>query len=783
MSRGKGSIPIGDIEFYDNVLPLLTAGDYAIDAQQKVDSTDSAHPLTKTFPARQDFSVVAPRFALPPEDVQSVFPPENASGIFDQNLPHVVLKQRVLPWERPLAASGVTNRTPWLALLLLTEDEIIPPAGVSPTTIANPTLVGTYPVTQLLQPPAGTLGPNVTPQKDDEKTCNVVDITTATFTNVTPRLADLTFLAHARQVDMSDKPTSIAADGGWFSTVIANRFPATDPALNGGKRNIVHLVSLEGFAPYLVDNPSWPAGIQRVRLASLKSWSFRCKPKGGSFRELMLALTKDQPKGGNTLRLQLPVTNAAQQSQAATLAQKALQQGYAPLEYETRAGDHSFAWYHGPLLPHPIKSFSQHQPFPNAAAATIYDQTTGTFDLSYAVAWELGRMLALSDRAYATKQQGARRSMRKVVNLVRERTRSDSGAAMLKSANDDMSNLESLLDPKHVSSSFVSWLGSKASENLPRPGLQAKQAPAQSQPLLKQSMPEPIAQVRTLLARKDVRSLLNNAMQREMSNGPMNAVASWLGDLRLLRHVPFANLLADSRMLPADSIRFFYVDDNYLDALCDGATSVGVQSSRDVVQQEVMRDSLRNAAKLHAGSARAKAIGGKSETLLRKFQPGDPVAGFLLRSEVVSGWPGLEVKGYEGATGSSAIDIVRSDHLGPDVLLVLFAKVPARIEISEPKETLAFGVEDNQMVELRFLSGDNIGKVTGRSVALSPTHMRGARVINIDAWQRHLATQLGTPPSWGPAAFAIEMVRAPEQMIFRNDPDPRVASGEEVANA
>ena len=48
----------------------------------------------------------------------------------------------------------------------------------------------------------------------------------------------------------------------------------------------------------------------------------------------------------------------------------------------------------------------------------------------------------------------------------------------------------------------------------------------------------------------------------------------WLARLRLLEGVPFAYLVADSELLPPESIRFFYLDRNWTDALVQGALSV-----------------------------------------------------------------------------------------------------------------------------------------------------------------------------------------------------------------
>ena len=56
---------------------------------------------------------------------------------------------------------------------------------------------------------------------------------------------------------------------------------------------------------------------------------------------------------------------------------------------------------------------------------------------------------------------------------------------------------------------------------------------------------------------------------------------SWLGRLRLLEGVPFANLIADAELLPPESIRWFYLDRRWTDALVQGALSVGTVNSDD----------------------------------------------------------------------------------------------------------------------------------------------------------------------------------------------------------
>src|SRR5262249_17920935 len=70
-------------------------------------------------------------------------------------------------------------------------------------------------------------------------------------------------------------------------------------------------------------------------------------------------------------------------------------------------GEQTFAWYRGPLVPAPVVR-TRFAPITTSGAAVIYDQQSGLFDQSYAVAWETGRMLALADRSFATTLMGWR---------------------------------------------------------------------------------------------------------------------------------------------------------------------------------------------------------------------------------------------------------------------------------------------------------------------------------------------------------------------------------------
>jgi hypothetical protein len=876
-------IQFAEIQFFDNYIPAIEADEYTIAVKQTAVATGSTQPLNQTFNALQKLSVVAPRFTLPPEDIQSIFPPANATGIFDQNLAHIVLTQRVLPWERLIdATDGSTKGTPWMALLLFTPDEIVPPANTAaPADLTNSTLASSYPVSSqsgsdsLLTPAdKSILGPALTPHPTDEAFCQAIDISCDLFTRVVPRFDELTFLAHVRETGsgLENKSTDQAAGDGWFSVVIGNRFPAA-PATGSaaGARNIAHLVSLEGFSKYLKPNPpSWPPGIQSVRLASLQSWSFTCLAEVGDFASLArnliaspvaaIAVTSPgsgytdapnvtilgdgngataaailsttgtvasilvldggsgyttppvvtlsggggsgatvaatlQMQGGDPLRLRLPVTAKPQPANSPeAAAQNALQRGYTALAYETRVGDKTFGWYRGPFAPNPVAAFSHARPFPSSAAATIYDSATGTFDLTYATAWQTGRMLALAAPAHAATNMAVARSLRLTTNLLRERAKLDPASPAATALSPD---------PKAISNSVIDWMTSTLAAKLPSPGVPSRPA-LRTQVAAAPPPTAPAVRLGVLMQSAAFATQVTASFTLAVQQPQVAAAVDWLAGLRLLEGLPFCCLVPNAAMLPAESIRFFYVDPNYLDALCDGANSIGQQTSRDVAQAAALRPALREAAIQATGKLRSRRIATnprRAATNLRRAAPmkmaaqtatsSDPVAGLLLRSAIVSGWPGLEVKAYTAVLPNSnplqpdpasLVAPLRMERLAPDVLLCLYPRIPVWIELDEPHESLAFGVEDPAkpgdppVVALRYLDNANgdMGLTNGTTASLTSGFLRGdSRVLDVAAWQAHLAgvvPKSSTP--WSPAAFAIQMVRAPEQIIFQILPNP-----------
>jgi hypothetical protein len=176
-------------------------------------------------------------------------------------------------------------------------------------------------------------------------------------------------------------------------------------------------------------------------------------------------------------------------------------------------------------------------------------------------------------------------------------------------------------------------------------------------------------------------------------------ISKWLGRLRLLKGVPFNYLVPDERMLPPESIRFFYLDINWIDSLLDGAFSIG----RNLTKTEnaftnnldsAVTPKVNQQGRAGAASVRAEALG--VDPPLASLQV---VSGFLLRSTVVSAYKGIGANVYPlGGTprdpNVTLLDILRFEPLGPnsDTLICLVDGDAYRVDIHEAPEHLHYGI-------------------------------------------------------------------------------------------
>ena len=267
----------------------------------------------------------------------------------------------------------------------------------------------------------------------------------------------------------------------------------------------------------------------------------------------------------------------------------------------------------------------------------------------------------------------------------------------------------------------------------------------------------------------------------------------WLARLRLLQAVPFSYLVADAQLLPKESIRFFYLDRAWTDALVQGALSVGTVNSSDRAELAALYKVVRD--ELDEEERRVRLPGG--ETVQQG--PAGPVTGFVLRSRAVSGWPGLHVRAYDRELGVAddaaipesdprRIKLLRMERLAPAVLFVLFDGVPAVVHLEEPRSGIQFGVrldasaspdQQTAVVTVRDVKHPNNGpvKVGGKPRTVPVPFRAGSPgVINMKKLNEALINAPGSNMGGivDAAEYAMQMLRFPLRQVFG---DTAVAPG------
>lgn len=695
-SRGNGDSITQYVTFIQNDEPPLKVDEYTLTISQ---TTNTAAP--NRFSTSRNFAVSGERFSFQSGEIDSVYPPDLANGEFDGSLGSVVFNRRTLPWERYLDTSN--PELPWLAVLLfdtdprpmtkqVTASDLIA-LGEKITVLGNDQLTGTgkMPAHVFSYPGMNPLGYGETP----DESCTVIDVELAIFNRIAPSMNDMAYLAHIRKVDTIDTVRNESEES-LFSVVLGNRIAKVDqPAY-------ACLVSLENMGPYLPSDDgkagTFPPDVTTVRLICYRSWRFTANTMDQNFQQLLENLNEPVVDGKQFTTIQFPATltppSDAQVKQALdaqalgkldaataeVLVRNAFGQGYVPMNEQMRHANTSVSWFRGPCVPFSMRD----EPFVSTSssdAANRYNPLTGLFDVSYGAAWQLGQLMGLQNKNYAN----ALFNWKKAVNSA---TAIQAEQAILQQA-----------------------LGADA--NTGQPPVFADWMRARERVAADAAPPLP------------------------------DIVTTFLGRLKLLYGVPFNYLVSNEQMLPLESLRFFYLDLNWIDHLVDGAFSIGRTCSKQQRTDAVLAGAVRGAAR----SATFKQRRRRSAQVFAANNGGQ-YTGFLLRSQVVAGWPNLQVNGYSVPDDiQSEIRALRMDRLSADCILCIFDGVVKQVAIHEPPEQLHCGIE---------LGADDIPfSTTLRAVTDStPGHQPGQQFLD--------------DPKGGPPLATISM-RADDQTLRVSD--------------
>lgn len=360
------------LNFAPKALPALEQGKYKIEVSQETNIDNC-----KIESACLDFHVKTDRVSMSVGEVYSVYPPKDSCGTFGNCLPHIVLHRRTLPWECVVREEG----TPWLALLVISEDENAKAA--------------TMKYSQSCITEEGTLIPKLTNTEeiDPDQTCKTITISYDLFSDILPTGEDLPYLAHVRGVNLDNKVTDSEVKGEWFSCIIGNRYPLASKSDDVRIQHTVYLVSLEGFGDYIYSaemRQKDASTYQRVRMYCMYSWSFQVKSNAGfDFYNLSRRLEADTLQAGFDVRDES--------------VNKLLKLGYVPMNHYFREGSSSISWYHSPFVPQKPQWNDIETAHFLSDKLLEYDPQNGMFNISYSAAWQIGRLMALGDKDFSRK--------------------------------------------------------------------------------------------------------------------------------------------------------------------------------------------------------------------------------------------------------------------------------------------------------------------------------------------------------------------------------------------
>ena len=254
---------------------------------------------------------------------------------------------------------------------------------------------------------------------------------------------------------------------------------------------------------------------------------------------------------------------------------------------------------------------------------------------------------------------------------------------------------------------------------------------------------------------------------------------SFLAHLRLLVGVPFDYLIPDERLLPDESIRFFYLDRSWTDRLVDGAIAVGKTGTREQAHHQAHAGDLASTLDSSERIVRALQQGTGFDTA-KQGEPAAPagvITGFLLRSAAVSGWPQMDVRAFSQPlpwpvtleeANKSAIKTLRLELLSKSVLLALFDGIPQTVWCEQPHHDIQFAIHTDFLGRLFVYRRGPTGQDENSPTVTVPVRQSNRQVLSIAGLRRNLC-QTHDPnlaPQNGSAGLAIEILDLPWRQRF-----------------
>lgn len=476
---------------------------------------------------------------------------------------------------------------------------------------------------------------------------------------------------HVREVSTDGQMAAMYGTSGLYSITVSHRTGPLDT--EQPTPLIAHLVSLEN-----IDGSTISSFKDNIILTSLYNWTYTSlPPKSFDVRTALENL-------GDNLTVLYPgmpppkeVKPKTREPTVEDIIKRRQEDGYTLVRHRTITGEETAAMYRGPLIPivAPPKSETGMKIQSNFGTdLQILDTDLGLVDISYAAAWQLGKTLAMGDPAFTAALSRVRRhiymeslknSQIDVHKLLGEYV---SRGNVLKSIPRLVNGLEDLNSSLHANNTAIistnRWQAKSIDETV-------------DITLMSPHIFSQIYDNTASVAIETASSTSEAGVKYNYHNLPSNTdyaiVQGWIHDKLHMASVPAHYFIPDKSYLPEETLRFFYIDENWTDALTDGALSLANQFTFKP-EEDFCRLALK------------KAIGEFLRTPDPDFNyaPQMPKYGFLLRTNVLVQFPELTVaakfdriKILEDEKPKAPILVQRK--LAPDIMLCLFDYAPPEL--------------------------------------------------------------------------------------------------------
>lgn len=669
-------------------LPSMVAGEYTVTAKQSIKNKNT---LLQVVDKTETFGVDAARFSLNTTDIYSVYPPANTTGNYLDTFPHIVFNRRTLPWERTL-----DGKPPKFKQKKMSPKKELPIPWMSILLLDEDEMKD-------LKIKASTLADILPPTTLDS----------ITRPEIKALGSGLTLMNWEKS---SDPCLTIDISKTQFENYIPSLNSLSFSAhskevyITHKDKNGIDDVSDDnetGFFSVMVGHqlPKKTKSHTAV-LVSLEGYANYLKestnkkatkeiPDNNKVRLVVLANWNFANDGDitfneliNSVKVKsMTINNLTEKSKENSNPDLThyLNFGYTAINHLMRNGAKNISWYRSPFTPYKINIKPKKISFSTSDNALRYDETTGLFDVSMAAAWQLGRILALQN------QEFAKAMVHWNLNPYTEPTSEEIKKTSLKN-------------------SIQNWVEGNAQEE---------------QKNIKKSKRE------IPLVAKD-----------------------FLTSLYTLEGIPISYVIPDEKYLEKNNdkagvLSLFYIDPDWIEALLDGALSIGRLQDTTSILEDLMLEKYMHHTE----------------------QSNLVTTGFLLRSNLISGWRGIEIKVYD--KDNNILTSLRFGRINKDLFLGIFKGEIDKVVVKQPYEGLHFGLKNNGTNYTKAIKNDNGAINAENRIVINKNN--GTLLDNFtiapDILAKEIENKITKADCFTSAEYAYQMIDSPIEKTFQRTPN------------